>query len=106
MNKPISEAEQIQFIKNNATDHVVELIKSLTIMFEFVNVDQVQQKVNHYFECLKVTQRFEQLKDKANGSLSLKNYADSNGGVGYLLDEHQFKTLDEVEKALNNKAFL
>jgi hypothetical protein len=64
-----------------------------------VNIEEAQARCNEIFKYLYLGRRFDELVAKSNKTLvSLPG--------GFELLGHKFETLDEVEKALNNKAFL
>ena len=64
-----------------------------------LKLDECRAKINEIFDYFEVQRRFLSLAEKSNNKLSFtRNY--------FELDKHKFETLDEVEKAINNKAFL
>lgn len=67
--------------------------------WNLINLDKAQSIINEHFRFLKVFKRYSDLYILAKGKLDRSQ-------EGFQLDGHTFKTLDEVEKALNNKAFL
>lgn len=66
--------------------------------FELLNLEESQDSINHTFTCLKLIKRYRRLQ--------MQNAELSYSQNGFHLGEHTFQTLDEVEKALSNKAFL
>ncbi|SRR5258706_15619918 len=64
-----------------------------------VNIEETQVRCNEVFKYLYLGRRFDELVKKSNKSLV-------SIPTGFKLLDHLFETLDEVEKALNNKAFL
>lgn len=63
------------------------------------NLESVKLRMDEVFEALVIKTRFDLLYNKSNGKLICNK-------AGFELEPHKFETLDEVEKALNNKAFL
>lgn len=67
-------------------------------MWELLELDDLQSQVNTTLHCLKVIKRYRKLQ------LECVDLAYSE--EGFTLSGHTFKTLDDVEKAIKNKAFL
>lgn len=65
----------------------------------FLHLKETQEMMDNYFKCLALKKRYTELVVLSNIIL---NYDET----GFHLHEHTFETLDEVEKALKNKAFL
>ena len=64
-----------------------------------LNLDECRARTNEIFDYLELKKRYDSLVEESKGKLQFtKEYFD--------LLKHQFQTLDEVEKALKNKAFL
>lgn len=68
-------------------------------MWELLDLDAAHTSVNETFKYLKILKRFRALSEKCESPLSFSK-------EGFHFHEHKFNSLDEVEKALNNKAFL
>lgn len=66
---------------------------------EFLDFSMIKDKVEEILSFVKLYQRYLALSKDSNGSLSYNN-------DGFNLDGHSFETLDEVDRALKNKAFL
>jgi hypothetical protein len=66
---------------------------------DMLNFIAVKSRVEEAMQALEVKIRFDALVVKAKGKLTCSNSS-------FELDSHKFETLDEVEKALDNKAFL
>lgn len=64
-----------------------------------LNLETVKLKVEEALKALEIRIRFDTLNDMVNGKLTCTN---SN----FELNGHEFQSLDEVEKAIENKAFL
>ncbi len=64
-----------------------------------LDVAACRDRINTVFDYVEVRKRFDKLREEINGGLSF----DKNG---FKLFKSTFETLDEVEKALKNKAFL
>lgn len=64
-----------------------------------IDLPLVKESVNRLFDFLEIRQRYEKLKIQSVAALSFDK-------DGFHLDGHTFHTLDEVERALKNKAFL
>lgn len=84
-------------------DHVrcFELLKDLLSHgkgYEFLNLPVLRKKTEEILQFLDLQQKYILLHEKYN-NISLDNQ-------GFNLDGHRFDTLDELEKALKNKAFL
>lgn len=66
---------------------------------KFLKIDECRANINEIFDYLEIHNRFLSLVEKSNGKFSLTR-------INFELDKHKFQTLDEVEKAIENKAFL
>ena len=66
--------------------------------WELLDLDLVETNTLDTLKYLKVFKRYRQLQNK----FSALHYTEE----GFFIDEHQFETLDEVEKAIKLKAFL
>lgn len=64
-----------------------------------IDLPLVKDSVNRLFDFLEIRQRYEKLKINSRATLSFDK-------DGFHLDGHTFYSLDEVERALKNKAFL
>ena len=67
--------------------------------WEYLNVDVLQSRINEAFVYVRANIRFQELVKSTNGELSMSIN-------GFYLGQHKFETLDEVERAWKNKAFL
>ena len=67
--------------------------------YDMFNLETVKLKMDEVFEAIMLKRRFDELNSKANGKLVCNK-------TDFELDTHKFETLDEVERALKNKAFL
>lgn len=67
--------------------------------WQFLDLKNIKLSIDDDFKYLNSRRYYEQLKTWANGKLSY----DENG---FHLDGHDFETLNEVQRALENKAFL
>lgn len=67
--------------------------------FEYVNIGTLEVRCNEIFKFLTLHKKFNELFERSNEKLYSFPEA-------YKLDGFEFTTLAEVEKALNNKAFL
>jgi hypothetical protein len=65
----------------------------------YMDISYFREALDQDFDYLILRKRYEFLLTQFPKTLSY----DENG---FLLDGHRFETLDEVEKAINNKAFL
>lgn len=66
---------------------------------ELLNLEACQTQVNEAFRAIACKKRFDQLNDE---SKTLIKYSMN----GFIVDDHKFETLDEVERAFKLKAFL
>ena len=66
---------------------------------DMLNLTIVKSRVEEAMIALEVKIRFDLLASKSNGKLTCTTSC-------FELDGHKFETLDQVEKALDNKAFL
>lgn len=66
---------------------------------DMLNIEAVKIRVAEAMQALEIRARYDELVQKSKGKLTCDN-------SGFDLDGHKFESLDEVEKALNNKAFL
>lgn len=82
---------------SKALDAVVSAINSKQL--DMLNMEAVKSRVAEAMRAIEVKIRFDTLNAKAKGKLTCNS-------TGFELDTHKFETLDEVEKALDNKAFL
>jgi hypothetical protein len=64
-----------------------------------LKLKECREHVNKIFDYLELKHRFDALEEAANQTLIFTNEC-------FKLDLHEFETLDEVERALKNKAFL
>jgi hypothetical protein len=67
--------------------------------WELMDLNVVDRSFDEIVHALKIIKRYRELSDGANGILTYDR-------EGFYVGESVFQTLDEVEKALNNKAFL
>lgn len=67
--------------------------------YELINLDLIKNQIDETFRCLVIKQRFILLSELINGALQYDDF-------GFTVGEHRFQTLDEVERAIKNKAFL
>lgn len=68
--------------------------------WKFLDLYGIRSTINANFECLKIRERYDFLLAESKDTLSY----DKDGF--YINKQHRFETLDEVKKALENKAFL
>ena len=66
---------------------------------DLLDMDSCRDLVNDVFDFFSLKRRFNQLSMKLNGKLTFENDR-------FKIESHEFQTLDEVEKAVQNKAFL
>lgn len=66
--------------------------------YEFLNLSLINEKIEEIMHFFTVQQRFILLKNNVPSI----NYDER----GFHLDSHTFETIDELEKAIKNKAFL
>lgn len=85
----------------NKAYHSIDLIRTSlnNNLVEMLDIDSCDSLVKEVIEYLKLKKRFIYLQRKANEKLSISK-------DGFKISDHVFLSLDEVEKALNNKAFL
>lgn len=67
--------------------------------YDMLNLAAVKSRVKEAMQALEVRMRFDSLVGEAKGKLTCS-------ASGFDLDGHKFESLDDVEKALENKAFL
>ena len=67
--------------------------------YVFLDLSAIREQIIVYVDWLILAERFSLLKSISNGELSFDK-------EGFHIKEYAFSSLDEVEKALNNKAFL
>ena len=67
--------------------------------WDLLNLEECKAQAVGVLEAIALKIRFDKLCDQSNGKLKY-------GIGGFDLDGHKFETLDAVEKALKNKAFL
>lgn len=67
--------------------------------WSFINVNEAQLVINRYFEFLSLKKRYIELCHLSKNELGFDN-------SGFHINEFTFETLDEVQKALNNKSFI
>jgi hypothetical protein len=67
----------------------------------FIKLKDLEIRISEVFEYLHLYQRFEKLKKACDYQLNVSKECFWINGI-----DCKFQTLDEVEKALNNKAFL
>lgn len=82
---------------SKALDAVVSAINNKHC--DMFNLVAVKARVEEAMIALEVKIRFDLLASKSNGKLTCTTSC-------FELDGHKFETLDQVEKALDNKAFL
>lgn len=66
---------------------------------DMLNLEAAKSRVEETMQALEIKVRYDSLLSKTKSKLTCSN-------AGFDLDGHKFETLDEVEKALENKAFL
>jgi hypothetical protein len=66
--------------------------------WELLDLDLVESNMLDSLNFLKALKRFRRLQNDFPALIYSEN--------GFFIDDHQFETLDEVEKAIKNKAFL
>ena len=66
---------------------------------DLLDLDAVERKIKNIFRILRVENRYNQLFSLSNGQLSVNLKS-------FKLNGHEFQSLDEVEAALRNPAFL
>ena len=64
-----------------------------------IDLQLTKESVNRLFDYLELRQKYERLKVASRATLSFDK-------EGFHLEGHTFHSLDEVERALKNKAFL
>ena len=109
MKKELSEVEIVassfDLLKLRGTPHhvisIIDIAYNGMEAFEVIDVPLVKQKVDEAFLRLLVMHRFCKLRLSFNGKLDYNVNDDC-----FIIEGHKFATLDQVEKALNNKAFL
>lgn len=67
--------------------------------YEILNFQAAKSRVEEAMNAVELKMRFDELNNKALGKLTASK-------TEFELDGHKFETLDDVEKALKNKAFL
>jgi hypothetical protein len=68
--------------------------------WKFLDLPGIRSTIIACFDCLRIQERYDFLLNESKDTLSY----DKDGF--YLNKEHKFETLDEVKRALENKAFL
>ena len=66
---------------------------------DMIQLDVCRAKINEVFDYLELRKRYDILFNQADAKLKI-------GVDCFELDSYKFQTLDEVEKAIKNKAFL
>lgn len=66
---------------------------------DMIQLDVCRSKINEVFDYLELRKRYDILFNQADAKLKI-------GAGCFELDSYKFQTLDEVEKAIKNKAFL
>lgn len=67
--------------------------------YELLDLEFCRKRVNELFDFMIAKKRFDKLHEESKRKLKY-------GMNGFDLEGHMFETLDEVEHALRNKAFL
>lgn len=65
----------------------------------FLDLNQVQKNINEHFQYLSLRKRYSELLIESKNILVYDH-------EGFHINEHTFETLDEVQRALNQKMFL
>lgn len=67
--------------------------------YHLIDIEAARAKVEETFAAIKAKKRYDALFIVSKGKLTYD-------ASGFIIGDHKFETLDEVEQALNNKAFL
>jgi len=101
-----AEHEKLNYLDSNYSS-ISNFFSSISYATEtnstnILDLELSQQLCNDYFELLKLQKRFDFLqKSVRENNLSITLYSD-----GFIIGNHKFQTLDDVEKAIKNKALL
>ncbi len=90
----ISEGYSNRYAKT--LDFIVSAINNKN--YDVLDLESVKMKMDEVFEAITLKVRFDSLLDLNSSIICNKDC--------FELDTHKFETLDEVEKAIKNKAFL
>lgn len=82
---------------SKALDAIVSAINNRH--YDMLNLEAVKRKLDEVFDAMVLKSRFDELYKKSNGKLVCNK-------TDFDFESHKFETLDEVEKAIKNKAFL
>jgi hypothetical protein len=96
--------KEYELVSDFEPNQLSSLFYALHVMCEqnnwdLLEIEACQIKVNDALRAIACKKRFDQLNEMSN--TAIKYSAD-----GFMLDNHKFETLDEVEKAYKLKAFL
>ena len=102
-NLPVPHDKEYNTLRSFGHKQLAELFDTLSVAldnntWEMLDIDSVEATFIEVFSQMRIVKRFRTLH-QINGSVS---YSDDC----LLVDDHEFQTLDEIEKALKNKAFL
>jgi hypothetical protein len=75
------------------------------VLIEVTNLSFAKEKIDELFIFLFIQQRFMKLYKLFDERLSY-SMGDLTNDDYFIINDHKFSTLDEVEKAWNNKSFL
>lgn len=88
----------------NSKNRLLKLFRLVTMAVtdgqcDFLSLSDIKNSFDQYFKYLELKKKYDVLSDKAGSILGI-DYQ------GFSLNEFTFETLDEVERALENKMFL
>lgn len=81
----------------NIFNHLNSAVSNHTT--DMLDIESCRGIVNDVFDYFILKRKFTQLSMEVNGKLTFENDK-------FKIDNHEFQTLDEVERAVRNKAFL
>lgn len=100
----MKEYEMVSFMAEPYGNRYVKTLESISSainnkQYDMFNLETVKLKMDEVFEAIVIKTRFDALCNESNGKPVCTK-------TEFELESHKFQTLDEVEKALKNKAFL
>jgi hypothetical protein len=100
----MKECEIVTIMGEGYANHYSKMLDAIvsTInnkLYDMIKLEVVKSKMDEIFEALELKVRYDHLNSEADGKLMCNRTC-------FELNGHKFETLDEVAKALENKAFL
>jgi hypothetical protein len=81
-------------------------IHNVSMNIDIIDLALFRIQLDEFMEHYVIVKRFSTLRQKLGGGLSFICSSIYDEDAYYLINNHKFYTLDEVEKCLNNKSFL